>query len=147
MRTEFRKAVLPREVGRLLAFDKKVFPAADRFDAAYWSEVESWWLIAGKTKVGCCAFEKKNKTLYISTTGILPRFQNQGFGALLKSWEVAYARYHSCNRVQTNCRKSNARMIALNRQFGFRVVRTIPRYYSDPVESAVLMELSFKHAN
>ena len=147
MRIEFRKAVLPQEIRGLLAFDRKVFPAADRFDAAYWNEVESWWLIAGKTKVGCCAFEKKKNTLYISTTGILPRFQNQGFGALLKSWEVAYARYHSYSRVQTHSRKSNARMIALNRQFGFRVVRTIPRYYSDPVESAVLMELSFKNAN
>jgi ribosomal protein S18 acetylase RimI-like enzyme len=160
MRTEFRKATIPQELRSLLAFDRKIFPPADRFDAAYWRECESYWLSAGNTKVGCCAFEKnvdfhdpagvaprREGSLYISTTGILPRFQNRGFGALLKSWEIAFARYHGFNRVITNCRKSNIRMIALNRQFGFRIVRTIPRYYMEPPESAVLMELLLEHAN
>jgi ribosomal protein S18 acetylase RimI-like enzyme len=160
MRIEFRKAILPKEIGALLAFDRKVFPASDRFDRAYWKECESYWLLVGATKAGCCAFEKhvdfhdeegqaprRKGSLYISTTGILPRFQNRGFGALLKSWEIAYARYHGFNRVITTCRKSNARMIALNRQFGFRIVRTIPRYYDEPVDSAVFMELLLDHAN
>jgi ribosomal protein S18 acetylase RimI-like enzyme len=154
MKTEFRKAVLPDEIRALLAFDRKVFPLADRFDAAYWSICESHWLLVGNTKVGCCAFEKHvdfhddsgvaprlKGSLYISTTGILPRFQKQGFGPLLKAWQIAYARYHGFNRIITTCRKSNARMIALNRQFGFRIVRTIPKYYMEPTDSAVLMEL------
>jgi ribosomal protein S18 acetylase RimI-like enzyme len=38
-------------------------------------------------------------------------------------------------------------MIALNRQFGFRIVRTIPRYYEEPADSSVLMELLLDHAN
>ena len=147
MKTQFRKAILPREIGALMAFDRKVFPQADRFDRAYWQTCESHWLIVGRTKVGCCAFERRKRTLYISTTGILPKFQGQGFGALLKSWEIAYARYHGFNRIITNCRKRNRRMIALNRQFGFRIVRTIPRYYLEPTDSSVLMELLLDHAN
>jgi ribosomal protein S18 acetylase RimI-like enzyme len=160
MKTEFRKAVLPTEITALLAFDRKVFPAADRFDKAYWAACESYWLIVGNTRIGCCAFEKnvdfhddsgnaprRAGSLYISTTGILPKFQNQGFGPLLKSWEIAYARYHGFNRIITNCRKGNARMIALNRRFGFRIVRTIPRYYTEPTDSSVLMELLLDHAN
>jgi ribosomal protein S18 acetylase RimI-like enzyme len=151
MKTEFRAAILPQELPSLLAFDRKVFPKPDRFDCAYWTTCESHWLIVGRTKVGCCAFEKKVdangvRSLYISTTGILPRFQQKGFGALLKSWEVAYARYHGFNRIITTCRKRNARMIALNRQFGFRIVRTIPRYYLEPTDSAVFMELLLDHA-
>jgi ribosomal protein S18 acetylase RimI-like enzyme len=159
MKTEFRKAILPKELGALLAFDRKVFPKPDRFDRAYWSACESHWLIVGNTKVGCCAFEKhvdfhnasgdaprRAGSLYISTTGILPKFQSQGFGPLLKSWQIAYARYHGFNRIITNCRKRNARMIALNRQFGFRIVRTIPRYYMEPTDSSVLMELLLTHA-
>jgi len=147
MKIEFRKAILPREIGSLLAFDRKVFPKADRFDSDYWKTVESYWLLVGNAKAGCCAFEKRPKgSLYIATTGILPRFQRQGFGTLLKSWQIAYARYHGFNRIITNCRKSNSRMIALNRQFGFRVVRTIPRYYAEPTDSAVLMELLLKNA-
>jgi ribosomal protein S18 acetylase RimI-like enzyme len=160
MKTEFRPAILPQELDALLVFDRKVFPQPDRFDRAYWQVCESHWLIVGKTKVGCCAFEKnvdfhdaegnasrRAGSLYISTTGILPKFQHQGFGPLLKSWEIAYARYHGFSRIITNCRKSNARMIALNRQFGFRIVRTIPRYYQEPTDSSVLMELLLDHAN
>jgi ribosomal protein S18 acetylase RimI-like enzyme len=159
MKTEFRKAILPQELSSLLAFDRKVFPKPDRFPRDYWQACECHWLIVGKTKVGCCAFEKhvdvradgaaarNDGSLYISTTGILPRFQNRNFGPLLKSWEIAYARYHGFNRIITNCRKRNLRMIALNRRFGFRVVRTIPRYYLEPTDSAVLMELLLDHAN
>jgi ribosomal protein S18 acetylase RimI-like enzyme len=160
MKTEFRKAILPQELNSLLAFDRKIFPPADRFDADYWKLCESHWLVVGRTKVGCCAFQKhvdfhdasghapyRKGSLYISTTGILPRFQHQGLGPLLKSWQIAYARYHGFNRIITNCRKRNARMIALNRQFGFRIVRTIPRYYTEPADSTVLMELLLEHAN
>ena len=135
MKTEFRKAILPREIGALLAFDRKIFPAADRFDAAYWKNCESYWLIVGNAKAGCCAFEKhvdfhdsagdaprRRGSLYIATTGILPRFQNQGFGALLKSWEIAYARYHGFNRVITNCRKRNARKDPIGNASRYRLV-------------------------
>jgi len=147
MKTEFRKAIVPREIDALLAFDRKVFPKADRFDRTYWRECEPYWLIVGRTKVGCCAFEKRKESLYISTTGILPQFQKRGFGPLLKAWEIAYARYHGCKRILTNCRKRNTRMIALNRQFGFRIVRTIPGYYEEPADSSVLMELLLDDAH
>jgi ribosomal protein S18 acetylase RimI-like enzyme len=159
MRTEFRKAVLPKEIGALLAFDRKVFPAADRFDRDYWQACESHWLLINNVKVGCCAFEKnvdfhdasgrarrREGCLYIATTGILPRFQSQGLGVLLKSWQIAYARYDGFNRIITTCRKQNTRMIALNRQFGFRIVKTIPQYYAEPTDSAVLMELLLTNA-
>jgi hypothetical protein len=32
-------------------------------------------------------------------------------------------------------------MIALNRKFHFRIRRTTPRYYDDPPDSTVVMEL------
>jgi ribosomal protein S18 acetylase RimI-like enzyme len=32
-------------------------------------------------------------------------------------------------------------MIALNRKFGFKTVRTIPGYYAEPTEPALVMEL------
>jgi ribosomal protein S18 acetylase RimI-like enzyme len=71
----------------------------------------------------------------------LPKHQGAGLGRLLKSWEVAYARYHGFHRIVTNTRKCNARMIALNRAFGFRILRTSPGYYSGPTDSTVVMEL------
>jgi ribosomal protein S18 acetylase RimI-like enzyme len=157
MKTEFRRADPHSEIRSLMAFDRKVFAGADLFDAAYWRICESYWMIVTDIKVGCCAFEKhvdfgddhradginppRQGTLYISSTGILPRYQGMGFGNLLKSWEISYARHQGFSRIVTNTRKANAVMIALNRKFGFKTVRTTPGYYQDPVEATVVMEL------
>ena len=148
MRTEFRKALIPEETRSLMAFDRKVFPRSDLFDVAYWETCESYWMIVDGIKAGCCAFEKHvdfqedvnedgiNPTLrgslYISTTGILPRLQGRGFGKVLKCWEIAYARYNGFIRIVTNTRKRNVPMIKLNGDLGFRVVGTTAGYYSYP---------------
>jgi len=157
MTTHFRRALLPAELRSLMAFDRKVFPRSDLFDAAAWKAGESYWMLVNGVKVGCCAFEKNVDfqedvtrdgvnprmpgSLYITTTGILPKFQDRGFGRLLKCWQVAYARNHGFRRIVTNTRKRNRRIIALNREFGFRIIRTTPGYYSGPPDSTVVMEL------
>jgi ribosomal protein S18 acetylase RimI-like enzyme len=149
MKTEFRKAAMPGELRSLMAFDGRIFPAADRFDAEYWSMCEAWWLVVSGVKIGCCAFEKGGEakgSLYISTTGILPKYRGLGYGRLMKAWQIAYARRHGFRRLVTHTRQSNAAMIALNERFGFRIVRTTPRYYDEPPESAVFMELKLKPA-
>ncbi len=144
MKTEFRRAEVPREIRALQAFDRKVFSKTDRFPADYWKVCESWWLIVSGVRVGCCAFENSEVpkgSLYIATTGILPAMQRRGLGMLLKSWEIAYARRHGFTRMVTHSRKSNSAMIALNKRFGFRVARRIPGYYEEPSEPCVEMEL------
>jgi ribosomal protein S18 acetylase RimI-like enzyme len=142
---EFRRAEIPAELRSLQAFDRKVFRKADVFPAEYWKQCEPYWLLIDGVKAGCCAFDKHTLhakgTLYVSTTGILPRFQRRGLGQLMKQWQIAYARRHGFTRIVITTRKSNAPMIALNRKFHFKTVRTIPRYYSDPTESALVMEL------
>ena len=147
MRTEFRKAVIPKELHSLMTFDRRIFPASDCFDAEYWRECDAWWLVASGVKVGCCAFEKggaARRSLYISTTGILPKYRRLGYGQLMKAWEIAYARRSGYRRLGTHTRQSNAAMIALNERFGFRILRTTPGYYAEPAEAAVFMQLRLK---
>ena len=157
MHTEFRPADPEHEMRSLLAFDRKVFRPSDRFDKSYWRTLEVYWMLAAGVKVGCCAFETHvdfgedsredglnppmRGSLFIATTGILPRFQGRGFGRLLKAWEIAYAGYHGFHRIVTNTRKRNTAMIAMNRGFGFRILRTSPAYYDDPPDATVVMEL------
>jgi ribosomal protein S18 acetylase RimI-like enzyme len=155
MRTEFRRAVLPNELNRLVAFDHKAFTKADWFTKSDWAIYESYWMIVDGVTVGCCGFEhhvdfqdQENEnpplrgSLYISTTGVLPRFEGKGFGRLLKSWQIAYARQHGFTRIVTNHRASNRRIIQLNKKFGFRVIRRSKAiYYEDPEEPTVVMEL------
>jgi ribosomal-protein-alanine N-acetyltransferase len=80
-------------------------------------------------------------SLYVSTTGILPAFRGMGWGQLLKCWQIAYARFHGFTRIVTNTRKRNIPMQAINKKFGFHVTRVTPRYYSDPADATVVMEL------
>jgi len=157
MRTEFRKVKTADEIGSLVAFDRKVFSAVDRFSAEYWRRVQSYWMLIDDVKIGCCAFEKHVDfqqdqradgmnprlvgSLYIATTGILPRFQGCGFGRMLKCWQIAYAWQNKFNRIVTNTRKRNKPMIHLNRRFDFEVIRVTPNYYSQPADSTVVMEL------
>jgi ribosomal protein S18 acetylase RimI-like enzyme len=157
MQTEFRKSVLPDEISDLRAFDRKVFSKADLFTAEEWEEYESFWMIVDGTVIGCSAFQLNvdfkedvredqinppmKGSLYIATTGILPAFQRKGMGTLLKSWQIAYAKYRGFSRLVTNTRKSNISMILLNSRVGFRIIRTTPRYYTSPAEPTLVMEL------
>jgi len=161
MKTEFRRAIVPKEIRSLVIFDHKAFHLypADWFARDDWEAYEAWWLIIDKTKVGCCAFEshvdfqedirKDNKnprlrgSLYIVTTGILPIFQGRGFGGLLKKWQLTYAQHHGFTRVVTNTRESNGAMVKLNKKFGFTILRTTPNYYEEPREPTVVMERRF----
>jgi ribosomal protein S18 acetylase RimI-like enzyme len=160
MNTIFRKALLPDEIRSLVIFDHKTFSEyeADWFGRDDWAQLESWWMIVDGIKVGCCAFERdadfqernpldirpRRRSLYIATTGILPRFRSQGFGDLMKRWQISYARHHGFKRIVTNTRQSNQRTIALNRKHGFKVIRTTPGYYCDPPEPVVVMELNLR---
>jgi len=146
MKTEFRKAALPAELPRLIAFDRRVFTATDCFNAEYWRECEPWWLVVGGVRVGCCAFEssRNRRKLYISTTGILPKYRRMGYGQLMKAWQVAYARRRGYSRLITHTRVSNGAMIGLNEKFGFRILRRVENYYTEPDEGAVFMELRLK---
>jgi ribosomal protein S18 acetylase RimI-like enzyme len=157
MNTALRKAVLPNEIRSLLIFDHKVFAQwpSDWFQHDDWWRYETWWLIVDGIKVGCCAFElhtdfdeasefsvrPRAGSLYIATTGILPRFRRKGLGDLMKRWQISYALHHGFSRIVTNTRKSNTPMIALNKKHGFTVIRTSAAYYRSPAEPVAVMEL------
>ena len=157
MTIEFRKAVLPLELRSLVTFDQKIFSRSDCFAASDWAGYKSFWLSMENKRIGCCAFlenvdfeqdvradgvnPRRKDSLYIVTTGILPAFQGRGFGHLLKSFQVAYAKHNGFTRIVTNTRKKNAAMITLNRRHHFEVIRTTPGYYSEPTDATVVMEL------
>ena len=151
MDVQFRRALVPREIRSLVVFDHKAFHnyPADWFDRDAWMSLETWWMLAGQRKIGCCAFErhgaKKDRrsrgSLYVASTGILPAFQGKGFGSLMKRWQISYALRLGFTRIATHTRRSNRAMIGLNRKFGFKILHTIRNYYESPSEAAVVMEL------
>ncbi len=144
MKTEFLKVRLPADLQRLVTFDHHAFAKSDWFASGDWKEYTSYWMLVNNRRVGCCAFQPQGDSLYIASTAILPEKQGIGFGQLLKAWQIAYARSNGFKRIVIHTRKSNRAMIAVNRKFGFRVVRTVAGYYADPVEPGVVMELRLK---
>lgn len=162
MKAEFKRAVIPDDIRRLLAFDRKAFRKSDWFTTEQWREYESWWMIVDGHTVGCCAFQANvdfqddilrddadvpmKGSLYIATTGILPKYQHAGYGKLLKCWQITYAKHQGYRRIVTNTRKRNVRMIALNKKFGFQVIRTTAGYYTRPPDATIVMELKFRSA-
>jgi len=82
-------------------------------------------------------------TVYIQSTGLLRAYRGRGLGKRIKEWEIEYAKRNGFRRIVTNCRESNAAMIAINKKFGFRAIRSTPEYYEDG-ETTVVMELDLR---
>jgi ribosomal protein S18 acetylase RimI-like enzyme len=151
MKIEFRKAKIPDEIEALCEFDRKAFAAfpADLFDPDDWAEYESYWMIADGQIVGCSAFihdvdydgRHRAKSLYITSTGVLPELRGRGMGTEQKKWQIEYAKQHGFRVIVTNMRESNSPIIRLNEKFGFTSREIVPGYYADPEEPAVVMEL------
>lgn len=153
---EFRRAVLPDEIEALCEFDRQAFGSYpdDLFSPEDWAELESYWVLADGVTIGCIALkrdvgydeEPESGSLYIASTGLLPKYQHQGYGGKLKEWQIDYARRQGFRLIVTNARESNIPSIKLNQRFGFKIRETVPGYYSNPDESAAVMELRIRTA-
>jgi ribosomal protein S18 acetylase RimI-like enzyme len=155
MELEFRRAVLPEEADELWELDVAIF-GKDAFRQEDWLSLESYWVVVDGRVAGCAAFVHdvdfgedlgdgrenvaQRGTLYIQSTGLLREFRGRGLGSRVKAWQIEYARRNGFRRMVTNCRESNAAMIAINEKHGFRAIRSTPGYYEDG-EATVVMEL------
>ena len=155
MELEFRKTALPEEAAELWKLDVEIF-GVDAFAPEDWLSLESYWILVDGRVTGCAAFihdvefgedllgDGKNVaqrgTLYIQSTGLRKEFRGRGVGSRVKEWQIDYARRNGFGRIVTNCRESNAAMIAINEKYGFRAIRKTADYYADG-EATVVMEL------
>ena len=65
--------------------------------------------------------------------------RRQGLGVLLTEALLRLARCYDCVSVTLEVRPSNTAARALYDRFGFQIVGVRPKYYSQPVEDALLM--------
>lgn len=157
-RIRFKKIDLPTELKDLVRFDEKIFPPGQGqgdIDKSEWKNFENYWMLANGKRVGCGSLQigvdydgtKKRGYIYIVTIGILPKYEGRGFGTEFTRWQVRYALTHGFFTIVTNTRKSNCRMRAIYERLGFKLRRFVKRYYSQPVESAIVMERSLKQTS
>ncbi len=155
------RASVPKDARALALFDRKTFAKKEDWASpSYYLEHElrSFWLLRNGKRIGACCLEHQATfspvqdvlsrralgVLYITSTAILPKFQKIGFGALFKSWQIAYARSHGFLKIITNARKSNLASIHLNLKFGFVIVGESKHCYPNG-ETGIIMELNIQN--
>ena len=144
----------PDEMVLLCELDLAIFGEDDGFNSVdLWDGLATYLILADNKVVGSIAMRlhtdiaesyeadylDRPGSIYIVSTGILPKWQGKGIGAIAKSFEIDYARKLNFERIVTNARASNIRSIKLNQKFGFQIIRTIAKWHGD--EDAVVLEL------
>ena len=75
----------------------------------------------------------------ITNIATAPDHRDRGLGSLVMAALLAKARELGLCEISLEVRESNAPAIALYEKFGFTVAGKRPRFYTDPVETALIM--------
>jgi ribosomal-protein-alanine N-acetyltransferase len=78
--------------------------------------------------------------LHINNVAVDPRWRRQGFAGALLGAALNHGRARGVRRAFLEVRASNVAAQALYRRFGFEVAGIRKRYYTHPVEDAVVMK-------
>ena len=76
---------------------------------------------------------------YMDNVAVRPDFRRQGAAKALVSALLGWARENGARFLTLEVRSGNGAAIALYRALGFEEVGRRPRFYTDPVEDALLM--------
>jgi ribosomal-protein-alanine N-acetyltransferase len=77
----------------------------------------------------------------LENIAVSPSSQRKGAGTQLIQSLIATARERSVHRVHLEARESNSAARALYEECGFAITGRRPKYYSGPVEDAVLYSI------
>jgi len=133
----------PQMLAGVAALEKAVF-------AHPWSE-KSLALLCGKTAFGFATVQGETVTAYggmltvldegqITNIATHPDHRRRGLAATVLAALLEEARRRNISFVTLEVREGNLPAIALYQKFGFAVVGRRPRFYTEPVETALVMQ-------
>jgi [ribosomal protein S18]-alanine N-acetyltransferase len=96
------------------------------------------------TVIGYCVWQEVSDEVHIHNLGIAAGHRRQGLGRRLLAVCLDLAARRQARRAFLDVRAGNAAARALYRRLGFREAGSRARYYSEPVEDAVLLEASLE---
>lgn len=88
---------------------------------------------------GFCAFWLVFDEIHINNLAMRPEYRGRGHGSALLQHILNEARRLGARRATLEVRASNLGARRLYERFGFRVAGTRERYYSNPVEDALIL--------
>lgn len=77
--------------------------------------------------------------LQLTTIGVDPEYQNQGYATALIDYMLEFAIKNKVSVITLEVRMSNEKAIRLYEKVGFKKVAMRKQYYSHPDEDAILM--------
>ena len=122
-----------------------------------WSE-ESLELLCTDTAIGFVLMDGTRAVAYggmmcvagegqITNIATSPDYRRQGLAAKVVEALIGTARERGFYEISLEVRESNAPAIALYEKFGFMAMGKRPRFYTSPVEAAIVMVLSLDGEN
>lgn len=93
-------------------------------------------------KVGFIGYTLLFDEAEITTVGILTPFKNQGIGQLFLRSFIAFLKANGFKKIFLEVREQNKSAIAVYEKLGFETIAVRKNYYRDPVEHALIMQLS-----
>jgi [ribosomal protein S18]-alanine N-acetyltransferase len=89
--------------------------------------------------VGFCAFWLIVDEMHINNVATRPAFRGQGIGAALMAHVLGAARPLGAQRATLEVRESNTGALRFYERLGFRIEGRRRRYYTSPVEDALIL--------
>lgn len=115
-----------------------------------WSKAELGWVVqedsavclgleVGGGLVGYSIGQVEGAQFHLASLAIAPPWRRQGWGGQLLIEMLNRARQRGCRECRLEVRASNQGAARLYGRHGFRQVGVWPRYYTRPVEDALVM--------
>ena len=89
--------------------------------------------------IGFCAFWRLGDELHINNLAVLPAYRRAGAASALLARVLAEGERLGAGRATLEVRRSNEAARRLYERFGFSVAGVRLRYYSSPVEDAIVL--------
>lgn len=94
----------------------------------------------GETLVGFGIMLYREEAAHLTLLAIDEGYRGRGLGAALVEWLEKPARMAGAVRIRVEARADNPRAIAFYERLGFRLLRTVPGYYSGRVDAVQLQK-------
>jgi ribosomal-protein-alanine N-acetyltransferase len=135
----------PDEIDAVLAIEEASFTnpwSRDMYLAELKNEGVSFFYLArdnGRRVVGFCSFWRVLDELHINNLAVVPEIRRQGVASALLERVIAEGARFGIRRAMLEVRESNVPARQLYEKFGFEVAGTRSKYYTNPIEDALVL--------
>lgn len=114
--------------------------SAQLLEQAYYSRLDRTWVLDEQGEImGYCNFRVIVGEGELMRIAVLPEARGRGYGRKLLEFLAETAKAEQLTVITLEVRASNLAAISLYKSYGFEIQAVRKRYYTDPMEDALLM--------